>query len=60
MRTGAVNSATHDLFVVLDEAALFADRHDAGRKLAALLERFREQHPVVVAIPRGGVPVAAA
>ncbi len=37
----------------------FVDRRDAGRRLAALLERFREEHPVVVAMPRGGVPVAA-
>jgi putative phosphoribosyl transferase len=37
----------------------FRDRRDAGRQLAAPLERFREARPVVVGIPRGGVPVAA-
>ncbi len=38
---------------------LFANRHDAGRQLAALLTRFEGELPVVLAIPRGGVPVAA-
>ncbi len=37
----------------------FRDRRDAGRRLAALLEQARREHPVVVGIPRGGVPVAA-
>jgi putative phosphoribosyl transferase len=42
---------------VADRLALFADRRDAGRKLAEVLERFRPDDPVVLALPRGGVPV---
>ena len=38
--------------------ALFANRHDAGRKLARALQDHAAQHPVVLALPRGGVPVA--
>ncbi|MGZ4108930.1 MAG: erythromycin esterase family protein [Actinomycetota bacterium] len=38
---------------------LFRDRRDAGRTLANLLQRYRDRHDVVVlALPRGGVPVA--
>lgn len=36
----------------------FWDRPDAGRRLVALAARFSSQAPVVVAVPRGGVPVA--
>ncbi|HZY05704.1 MAG TPA: phosphoribosyltransferase family protein [Anaeromyxobacteraceae bacterium] len=38
---------------------LFEDRRDGGRRLAALLARYRDEHPVVLGLPRGGVPVAA-
>jgi len=37
--------------------AVFADRRDAGRRLAGALDRFRDAEPLVVALPRGGVPV---
>jgi putative phosphoribosyl transferase len=37
----------------------YADRTDAGRQLAALLRGRRWRDPVVLALPRGGVPVAA-
>ena len=37
--------------------AMFADREDAGRQLAAKLVRFKDKDPVVLALPRGGVPI---
>lgn len=36
----------------------FADRRDAGRQLAARLTHLADARPVVLALPRGGVPVA--
>ena len=37
----------------------FADRCDAGRLLAPLLDSYRGTDAVVLGLPRGGVPVAA-
>ncbi len=37
---------------------LFRDREDAGSQLAPLLDRYRDERPIVLALPRGGVPVA--
>jgi len=37
---------------------IFRDRKQAGTRLAAELRRFHERDPVVLALPRGGVPVA--
>jgi predicted phosphoribosyltransferase len=39
--------------------ARFTDRRDAGRRLALQMAALRTAEPVVVALPRGGVPVAA-
>jgi putative phosphoribosyl transferase len=36
----------------------FRDRHEAGRELAARLEQLRSERPLVLGLPRGGVPVA--
>lgn len=36
---------------------MFRDRVDAGRRLAELLAPYAQEDPVVLALPRGGVPV---
>jgi putative phosphoribosyl transferase len=36
---------------------VFADRRDAGRRLAAALGHLRDRRPMVLAVPRGGVVV---
>jgi len=40
------------------EQAIFENRHDAGKQLAAELREYENQSVVVLAIPNGGVPVA--
>jgi putative phosphoribosyl transferase len=37
----------------------FADRLDAGRRLASALSAYRGRHPLVLAIPRGAVAMGA-
>lgn len=37
---------------------MFADRKDAGEKLGAALEKFRNTNPVILGIPRGGAETA--
>ena len=43
----------------IGEDTIYRDRVEAGARLAEELERYRSEHPVVLGIPRGGVPVAA-
>lgn len=38
---------------------LFRDRQEAGQKLARILEDFKDQDAIVLALPRGGVVVGA-
>ncbi|MFJ6003370.1 phosphoribosyltransferase [Arthrobacter sp. NPDC092385] len=37
----------------------YVDRRDAGRVLAGLLQELKPENPLVLGLPRGGVPVAA-
>jgi predicted phosphoribosyltransferase len=39
------------------EETPFEDREDAGRQLAEQLLRYTDENPIVLALPRGGVPV---
>ncbi len=41
-----------------DRTGLFADRYEAGQMLPGLVQQLSLQHPLVLAIPAGGVPVA--
>ena len=59
MRTGATTTPDDPPFAAAPAGVAFRDRRDAGRRLAPLLERFRAEQPLVVGMPRGGVPVAA-
>jgi predicted phosphoribosyltransferase len=42
----------------MEDAMIYRDRYDAGRRLAAKLEPYRGEHPIVLGLPRGGVVVA--
>ena len=41
----------------MESGGSFRDREDAGRRLAERLTGYRGESPVVLALPRGGVPV---
>lgn len=37
----------------------FFDRADAGRQLARVLSHYAGKSPLILGVPRGGVPIAA-
>jgi len=39
-------------------AGIYVDRRDAGQRLAMALSRLVGEHPIVLGLPRGGLPVA--
>ena len=43
--------------IVYEEYPFFQDRADAGERLSKRLDRYQGVESVVLAIPRGGVPV---
>ena len=59
MSLGAVRRLDDPRLMPVSSGHGFRDRKDAGRRLAGELDRFAGERPVVVAMARGGVPVAA-
>ncbi len=49
----------HDLEKLREKTGVFADRRDAGRILAELVAQEKLSKPLILAIPAGGIPVAA-
>ncbi len=43
----------------MGDESLFSNRQAAGKQLAAALLPYRDENPLILGIPRGGVPVAA-
>lgn len=48
-----------DLPDLREKMGVFKDRQDAGSRLAKMLEAYKDSNAIVLAIPAGGVPVAA-
>ena len=48
----------HEIGKLRDRTGLFANRNEAGQVLSGLVKQLDLQHPLVLAIPAGGLPVA--
>ena len=55
---GAKGAGHGDWVWMRARAGVFADREEAGRRLGERLREVRLEDPVVLGLPRGGVPVA--
>jgi putative phosphoribosyl transferase len=55
----AKNTRVHEISSLRDRAPVFRDRAHAGEALAGMLAAYRGSDALVLAIPAGGVPVAA-
>lgn len=54
-----LKSTSKAMFQIGKRLSQFADRVEAGQKLASVLEELKLDHPVILALPRGGLPLAA-
>jgi len=59
-RLGSLGEVGGDSVARSGSNVVYRDRIEAGRRLASHLEEYRGLQPLILGIPRGGVPVAAA
>ena len=60
MRNDGPECHIHEIAGLREREHVFRDRIHAGEALAGMLEKYRNSNALVLAIPAGGVPVAAA
>ncbi len=55
---GAIGDQIYEIEKLRDRTGIFVDRYEAGQVLSMLVGKLDLQHPLVLAIPAGGLPVA--
>lgn len=58
-RSGMTSARTHHTSDLRSDGDVFEDRDDAARRLARMLTGMPIVDPIVLGLPRGGVPIAA-